>query len=289
MIGNSTEQNEPSGGYGPAMRIRQCGRWLRQFVRDRSANVFITFAIVAPLLLVLIGAGLDYSYAENTKRTLQDATDAATLAVAAAVTKNPNSTTQQLKVVAQTVLDADFPNLPTPILTDFHVCAAVQNDCAAKTGTMTMNTIMVAAQAQAPCALGGLLPIVCNVANNTAQNISSTTTTVIGFGSTLQLNVVMDSSASMIVGATTNDVNLISAWMDYSVTTPVYTTQPVYTRPSPIYTTPVRPPWQKLPAGPDRHSTSPDRHPAGADRHDHQLPKLERDGAERPGSGVQRR
>jgi hypothetical protein len=36
---------------------------------------------------------------------------------------------------------------------------------------------------------------------------------VIGFGSTLQLNIVMDSSASMIVGATPADVTNISNWV----------------------------------------------------------------------------
>ena len=35
---------------------------------------------------------------------------------------------------------------------------------------------------------------------------------MIGFGATLQLNIVMDTSASMIVGATDADVTTISNW-----------------------------------------------------------------------------
>jgi Flp pilus assembly protein TadG len=227
MTGDFDQQSGPPERSGLTARITRGARRLRGFIQDRAANVYITFAIVAPLLLVLIGAGLDYSYAENTKRMLQDATDAATLAVSAAVAKNPNSTVAQLRTVAQSVLNADFSGTPTPTITEFHVCAPVQNDCSATAGTMAMNTVLISTSGQAPCTLGALVPIICNAANGTAQNLAAKTTTVIGFGAYIQLNLVMDTSASMIVGATPADVTLISNWMSYSTTTttPVYTQQ----------------------------------------------------------------
>ena len=106
MRGASEQHKQAETAVKPAAGLRRMARLARDFVRNRAANVYITFAIVAPLLLVLVGAGIDYSYAENSKRMLQDATDAATLAVSAAVASNPNATTTTLKTVAQTVLDA---------------------------------------------------------------------------------------------------------------------------------------------------------------------------------------
>lgn len=216
-MGDAPESRYETPGAGRrAARPGALAR-LRRFARHQAGNVYITFAIVAPLLLVLIGAGIDYSYAENSKRMLQDATDAATLAVSAAVAQNPNTTLAALQATAQTVLNADYTG-GAPTITDFHVCAPVQNDCTAKSGAMTMNTVLVATQGQAPCTLGALLPMVCTANNGAAQNLSAQTTTVIGFGATMQLNLVMDTSASMIVGATPNDVTLIANWMSYSTT-----------------------------------------------------------------------
>ena len=220
MNGNSDHQCDPPESFGAARRVKRGPVRLRDLFRARGGNVYITFALIAPLLLVLIGAGLDYSYAENTKRMLQDATDAATLAVSAAVAKNPNSTIAQLKTIAQTVLNTDFSGTPTPTISDFHVCAPVQNDCTSGTGsTIPMNTVLVATQGQAPCTLGALVPAICTAANGTAQNLSAKTMTVIGFGANIQLNLVMDTSASMIVGSTPADVTKISNWMSYSTTT----------------------------------------------------------------------
>lgn len=197
---------------------------LRAFASDTSANVFVTTAIVAPLLLVLVGASLDYSYAVNAKHQLQDALDAATLAVSAAVTENPNDTETQLRAIAQSVLDANYTGT-APTITNFHVCAPVQNDCTSNGVAMQNDTVTIATQAQAPCTLGGFMPGLCTASNGSAQTLGVSTTTVIGFGATMQLNLVLDTSASMIVGATQNDVNLIAAWMDYSTTTPVYTNE----------------------------------------------------------------
>jgi Flp pilus assembly protein TadG len=224
MNGESEERHESSAA-GVGARIWSGVRRLRDLVRDRAANVYITFALLAPVMLVLIGAGVDYSYAENTKRALQDATDAATLAVSAAVAKNPNSTVAQLQAIAQSVLNADFSGAPSPVISEFHVCAPVQNDCTASTGAMKMNTVALSTQGQAPCTLGALVPMICNASNGSAQNLSAKTTTVIGFGANIQLNLVMDTSASMIVGATPADVTLISNWMGYSTTTTTTTYQ----------------------------------------------------------------
>jgi Flp pilus assembly protein TadG len=190
---------------------------LRGLIKDRRANVYVIFALTAPVLLVMIGAGIDYSFAFGSKRTLQDATDAATLAVSAAVAKNPNTTEPTLQTLAQNVLNADFPQAPT--IKEFHVCAPVQADCTSSAGSMANDTVLLSTSATAPCTMSALVPLICNASAGAAQKISVSTSTVIGFGANMQLNLVLDTSASMIVGATPSDVTLIANWMSYSTTT----------------------------------------------------------------------
>ena len=184
----------------------------RRFAGDKRANVLIMFGLTLPILLAITGAGIDFSYAEDAKTQLQDAADAASLAVSSEVVKNPNDTVATLKALAQSVFAANDSTGTNITITDFHVCAPVQADCNNGGTTMANDTVLISAQATATCLP---LPIPTTVCQGSppGQTVTSNTTTVIGFGATLQLNVIMDSSASMIVGATTNDVNLITTWV----------------------------------------------------------------------------
>ena len=159
-----------------------------------------------------VAVAMDITNAVRVKTRLQDATDAASLAVSAAVAKNPNLTVAQLKTVATNILGADFSQYPTTI-GEFHVCAPVQNDCtSASTGAMKMNTVLLATTANAPCPMVAMTAGTCGRMGATLP-VSAKNTTVIGMGATMQLNIAMDSSASMIVGATSTDVNTISNWV----------------------------------------------------------------------------
>jgi len=175
-----------------------------RFARERRASVATISALVFPIIVMIALGGTDVAMALNAKENLQNATDAASLAVAAATVQNPNTAEATLKATALAVLTSDFPGGTTAI-TGFHVCAPVQNDCTSGTTTLTMNTVNMTTTAQAPCTL-------C-IGGGSTKQVAASTTTVIGFGSTIQLNVVMDSSASMIVGATTTDVTTISNWV----------------------------------------------------------------------------
>ena len=183
--------------------------FVRRFAGDKRANVLIMFGLTLPILLAIVAGGIDFSYAEGAKSNLQDASDAASLAVSAEVVKNPNDSVATLLALATATLKA---NDIGGTITNFHVCAPVQNDCTNGSTTMASDTVIVTAQATAPCIPVPIPATVCR-GSPPGQTVTGTTTTVIGFGSTLQLNVVLDSSASMIVGSTTNDVNLIAAWM----------------------------------------------------------------------------
>jgi Flp pilus assembly protein TadG len=182
----------------------------RRFMRHTGANVLPMFALTLPVIIVIVGGAIDFSMAVNSKTDLQDATDAAALAVAAAVAKNPNTSVSVLQATAQQVLAADYGSGVT--INAFHVCAPVQNDCTNGGTTLKMNTVLINTQAAAPCTMAALLPNVCSGSGQT-QTVKTSTTTVIGFGATMQLNIVMDGSASMIVGSTPADVSKIETWV----------------------------------------------------------------------------
>ncbi len=193
---------------------------LVRFAGDRRGNVLIMFALTLPALLAIVAGGVDVSYGEDAKVELQDATDAAALAVSAEVVKNPNETESTLQQLAQASLNANYTMkgaTTTPTITNFHVCAPVQNDCNNQGNAMANDTVAMNTTATAPC-IPIPIPTVYCTGSPAIQTVNANTTAVLGFGATLQLNIVMDTSASMIVGATTNDVNLIAGWMSATTT-----------------------------------------------------------------------
>ena len=126
----------------------------RRFAGDKRANVLIMFGLLLPVLLALVGAGLDFSFDQDAHVRLQDATDAAGLAVSAEVVKNPNETDQPAAAGAVGAAG----QLPEPqqqtiaaTITGFHVCAPVQNDCNNGGTTMANDTVAIATQTTAPC------------------------------------------------------------------------------------------------------------------------------------------
>jgi Flp pilus assembly protein TadG len=193
----------------------------RRFAADKGANVLIMFGLLLPVLLALVGAGLDFSFDEDAHVRLQDATDAAGLAVSAQVVKNPNESEATLQTLALSVLQANYPNpdgsTVAATITNFHVCAPVQSDCNNNGVTMANDTVAIGTQTTAACIPLPLPTTVC-AGSPPGQTIKASATTVIGFGATLQLNVVMDTSASMIVGSTPADVNTIAGWMSAKTT-----------------------------------------------------------------------
>jgi Flp pilus assembly protein TadG len=195
---------------------------LRAFLETRRASMAPMLALTLPVILLVIAGSIDFSLAVGSKTDLQDAADAASLAVAVATAANPNTTEATLKTLAQTTLTANYKG-GTPTITDFHVCAPVQNDCADNGVPLKSDTVTIGASAPTSCSLASVLPAICGNGNPT---VNAKTTTVIGFGATMQLNIVMDSSASMIVGATANDLQLIENWMGYTKKVNGVTTYP---------------------------------------------------------------
>lgn len=190
--------------------------WIRS-PRARGGNVAIIFAFLAPVLLLLIGGVVDLGIMLSTRMSLQDSTDAAALAASAAAAKNPGMTEADLESIARSVLNTNYlqnhrPLGDPPQLTAFHVCTPAQQDCTDANGPMKMQTVSVAAMATAPCLLGRFVPNLCPADGGTSKPVNVTTTTTIGAATTFQINMLLDTSGSMIVGASADDVNRIAAW-----------------------------------------------------------------------------
>jgi Flp pilus assembly protein TadG len=210
---NTNRQDTPRD---PRRALDGLRGFARRFAGDKRANVLIMFGLMLPVLLALVGAGIDFSYGEDAKVQLQDATDAAALAVSAEVVKNPNETEATLQALAQSSLTANYTMqgaVTAPTITAIHICAPVQNDCHNGATTMANDTVLINTQSTAPCIPIPIPTVYCSGGSPPVQTVHASTTTVIGFGATLQLNIVMDTSASMIVGATAQDVTDIANWM----------------------------------------------------------------------------
>src|SRR5271154_3788758 len=115
-------------GHGDLVggRLARVGRALRSLLAQRQGNVLPLFAITLPVLVLLIGGAIDFSMAVSSKSNLQDATDAAALAVASAVAQNPNTPEPTLQTLATTILTRDYNGGSKATISDFHVCAPVQ-------------------------------------------------------------------------------------------------------------------------------------------------------------------
>lgn len=165
-------------------------------------------------MLLVVGGGLDVSMAVNERTKLQAAADAVALAVSIEVAKNPNDTLATLQSKAGAFLAANLGANSGANIASLHVCAPIQNDCTNYDGsTMAQETVAVRVTGTAYCAFGTVISGLCSASGGAAQNVSANSTTAIGFNKNIQLNILLDSSASMIVGSTGNDVTLISNWV----------------------------------------------------------------------------
>ena len=181
--------------------------------RDARGGVALMFALLAPLLVITAFGIIDISSVFEAKTHLQDSTDAAALAVSAADSANPNTAEAALKTIATNLVAADFTG-GTASITSFAVCSPTQTtDCATTpSGTpIVTDTVSIATQVRASCWAPVMLPGVCT---NGSQSMLITVknTTNIGFPANIQINLVLDTSGSMIVGATANDVQAVVNW-----------------------------------------------------------------------------
>ncbi len=77
-----------------------------RLARSRRGNVAMMFGVLAPVLVVALGAAIDFGRASLARTMVQEATDAALLAAARLKTARPNLSQAELDAAAQKFFDA---------------------------------------------------------------------------------------------------------------------------------------------------------------------------------------
>lgn len=174
---------------------------LSAFRPAQGGNVAIVFGLSLIPLIGVVGAAVDYSRGNSAKTDMQAALDATALMLAKN-TSVPTWTQGDLNGNASNIFRALFNR---PEATGINVTGHYTPGAAptiAVTGSATLQSAF----------MGGILGLLGNP-NASTMTISASATSTYGSPQTLQLNIVFDSSASMIVGATPADVTLISNWV----------------------------------------------------------------------------
>jgi Flp pilus assembly protein TadG len=176
-------------------RFENLGHRLRDFCRTRGGNIAITFAISLIPVLGLVGAGVDYGRASLARATLQAAADSTALAMNQSAS---TLTASQIQSQAVSYFNGIFNRPGTQNV-------AVTATYTKGVGT-TNSTLLISASASVPTSMLAILGV-------KTMNISVTSQVTGAQPKTIALNLVFDSSASMIVGATTSDVTKITTWV----------------------------------------------------------------------------
>lgn len=196
------------------VRLRQVAvNAIRRTLAARRGGVALIFALLVPVLAVCVIGGIDVSQELSARSRLQDATDAAALAVSATDSETPSSTEAQLKTVAGNLLSANFVPYSgsngTPAITQFSVCTPSQlTDCGSNGVT---NTVTISTHVRAPCWAAPIMPGLCTT-DGQSQWLTAANTTNIGYPTVVQIDLLLDVSGSMIVGSTPSDVQKMIAW-----------------------------------------------------------------------------
>ena len=186
---------------------------LRRGIGDQRGGFVLLFALLAPvLILVMIGA-IAVTQELMPRTHLQDATDAAALAVSATDAETPTTSEATLQTLATNYLAANFAATGgangTPVITKFTLCTVNQStDCGSQG---VNNTVTISTRVKAPCWMPLILPGVCT-SDGQSQWLTATNTTNVGLPSSIQWNFILDTSGSMIVGASPMDVQAIENW-----------------------------------------------------------------------------
>jgi Flp pilus assembly protein TadG len=174
--------------------LRKVRDLLLLFRRAETGNVVLVFAIALIPIVAMMGAAIDYSRANSVKADMQAALDATALAM---VKNSPLGSMTQ----------AQMNTSPTNTFTALFNRPYAQNVGVTPTYTSgSPSTLVVAGSATVPTTFMQVVGIK-QVAVATSATVSFTG------AKTLSLNIVFDSSGSMIVGATAADVTAITNWV----------------------------------------------------------------------------
>jgi Flp pilus assembly protein TadG len=169
--------------------------FMHRFLRNQSGNVAVIFALCLVPMLFLAGMALDYASATQRRVRLNAAADAAALA---AVTPSMMS---QSDSAAKTAARNIFMAAASTMTGLKHAIPKVVIATSGFTRTATVSYTAASVNS---------FP---NILGQSTWAISGSSTATAGATGYVQLNLVLDSSGSMIVGATDNDVSTIAKWV----------------------------------------------------------------------------
>ena len=156
--------------------ISRMGASLRGFLRDRRGNVAMMFGIALVPLAVAAGIGLDFARAMMVRSSMNEALDAAGLAIASS-TGLDRTKAQEL---AQKYFDANYKGTGKPVVT-------ISSDGYNKDGSVTLNVS------------GSVPTTLMRLANYQELPVKSSATVVWG-QTKLWVSLVLDNSGSMANG-----------------------------------------------------------------------------------------
>jgi Flp pilus assembly protein TadG len=165
---------------------------LREFAQARSANVAMIFAISAIPLIAVTGMGIDYGTAGRLRTKLNAAADAAAIAaVTPAMMLQSDSVAQ---TAATNMFKAQISNIPGLVFNaNTNLIVTLKDSGLTRTATVTYT-------AQSTNAFGGVLGM-------KTINIGGTSTSSAMVPPNIDFYLLLDSSPSMAIAATTAGIN----------------------------------------------------------------------------------
>jgi Flp pilus assembly protein TadG len=169
------------------------GFFMRRFLRDRSGNVAIIFALSLLPIVFLIGMGMDFTAASQKRALLNAAADAA--ALAAVTPAMMNQTTAVAQTAAQNIFNAEASGVQGLLYT---------NPTVTVTQSGLTRTVAVSYSANSV----NSFPVVLGTTTWTVSGSSTATATT---SPSIDFYLLLDNSPSMNIAATTAGINTMVA------------------------------------------------------------------------------
>ncbi len=174
-------------------------RWLR--LGDRRGNVALIAALCAPIMMLMVGAAIDYGYALNVNQRLNEAADTAVIsAISPAIAQGAGSyalaySGNHMYLQANQTFKANTTTLPITVTPHITIASNTSNNSTTYTATLTYSTSV-------PTFFAGLIGMSSIPISGTAQAKTTPLTYI-------RIFILIDISQSMGIGSTAADMNAL--------------------------------------------------------------------------------
>jgi len=175
-------------------------RWLR--LGDRRGNVAVIAAICAPIMMLMVGAAIDYAYALNINQRLNEAADTAVLsAISPSIAQGAGSyatayANHNMRDVANQTFYANTSSLPISVTPQVQITPTTSST------NITTYTATLTYSASVPTFFSALI----GKANIAISGHAQATTTPLTF---IRYYILVDISQSMGIAATADEMTML--------------------------------------------------------------------------------